>query len=374
MSIALAGAMVLTGLSWSTGQAEPPPPEPEDGPSVYSGVLDRAGLDALLASGVDRHEVEVTSSDTGQFEVEAILSATQAEQLAEVGADLAPQDSSAARRTTALAAPVFRPYSGPGNLQAELSAQAAAHPTIAKLEVIGQTVQGKDINAVRVTRNVARITAGRRPTTVYVAAQHAREWITPEMVRRLLDHVLTSYGTDPEITRLVNTNELWFIPVANPDGYDFTFTPGRRLWRKNLRDNNGDGLVTGADGVDLNRNYPTRWGYDNEGSSPNPVSDTYRGTGPASEPETQALDALVRQDHAGVPHQLPLGGRAAVARDRLAGGHAIARRRAVPGHGRRRRQPGGTGLRPRHLGGAVHHQRRHGLAHAGGPRHPRLHP
>ena len=194
------------------------------------------------------------------------------------------------------------------------------------------------------------------------------------MVRRLLDHVLTGYGTDPEITRLVNTNELWFIPVANPDGYDFTFTPGRRLWRKNLRDNNGDGRVTGADGVDLNRNYPTRWGYDNEGSSPNPVERHLPRDRSGLRTGDAGARRPVRQDHAGVPHQLPLGGRAAAARDRLAGGHAIARRRAVPGHGRRRRQPGGAGLRPRHLGGAVHHQRRHGLAHAGGPRHPRLHP
>ena len=80
--------------------------------------------------------------------------------------------------------------------------------------------------------------------------------------------------------------------MANPDGYDFTFEEGNRLWRKNLRDNNGDGVITGVDGVDLNRNSATRWGYDNEGSSPNPASDTYRGPSPASEPETQAMDEL----------------------------------------------------------------------------------
>ena len=104
--------------------------------------------------------------------------------------------------------------------------------------------------------------------------------------------MLTSYGTDQRITEIVNTTELWFVPVANPDGYDFTFEDGQRLWRKNLRDNNGDGVIAPGDGVDLNRNFPTRWGYDNEGSSPNPASETYRGTAPASEPETQALDAL----------------------------------------------------------------------------------
>ena len=47
------------------------------------------------------------------------------------------------------------------------------------------------------------------------------------------------------------------------------------------------------DGVDPNRNFPTRWGYDNEGSSPSPDSETYRGPAPASEPETQALDGLL---------------------------------------------------------------------------------
>ena len=65
---------------------------------------------------------------------------------------------------------------------------------------------------------------------------------------------------------LLDTRELWFMPVANPDGYQYTFDV-ERLWRKNLRDNNGDGQITVGDGVDLNRNYDERWNYDNEGSS-----------------------------------------------------------------------------------------------------------
>ena len=56
------------------------------------------------------------------------------------------------------------------------------------------------------------------------------------------------------------------------------------MWRKNRR-NNGDGTF----GVDLNRNYSYMWGYDDEGSSPNPADETYRGLGPFSEPETQAM-------------------------------------------------------------------------------------
>jgi hypothetical protein len=130
---------------------------------------------------------------------------------------------------------------------------------------------------------------------LYASTQHAREWITTEMNRRLLRHYLERYASDPAVRRVVDTTELWFVPVANPDGYDHTFTEGNRLWRKNLRDNDGDGVITGLDGVDLNRNFPYRWGYDNEGSSPSIGSATYRGPAPASEPETRALDGLMRR-------------------------------------------------------------------------------
>src|SRR5262249_36606266 len=64
------------------------------------------------------------------------------------------------------------------------------------------------------------------------------------------------------------------------------------LWRKNLRDNNGDGRITSGDGGDPNRNYNEHWGYDNEGSSTLFPSETYRGPAPESEPETKAMVSL----------------------------------------------------------------------------------
>src|SRR5688500_2098645 len=151
---------------------------------------------------------------------------------------------------------------------------------------------GKEILAFKVTQKARQVPDGSRPAVLYNSAQHAREWITPEMTRRLMHHVIDGYSSDPEIRALLDSTELWFVPVANPDGYDYTFSTDR-LWRKNLRDNDGDGQITGVDGVDPNRNFPTRWGYDNEGSSPFPDSETYRGPAPASEPETQALDGLM---------------------------------------------------------------------------------
>jgi predicted deacylase len=188
---------------------------------------------------------------------------------------------------------VFRPYGSAGGLRDEFQMLAAEHPDIIKLVTIGRTVRGQDIVALKVSRDARRMRDGRRPATLVVAGQHGNEWIPPETVRRLVRHVIDGYGSDPVLTDLVDTTEMWFVPVANPDGYDFTFTPGNRLWRKNLRDNDGDGRITFNDGVDLNRNYPTRWAQDDEGSSPDGGAEAYRGPGPASEPETQALDGLM---------------------------------------------------------------------------------
>ena len=310
----LVSGLGVTGAG--AGPAQPPPLEQGaqaaagDHPDVYVGTLDRRQLETLRASGIDPRDLGATATALadGDVEVEVVATDAQVDELADQGVDLELKEvdgESAAEMSTRMAAAgysVYRPYGAPGGLREEYEQIAADHPDIAKLVVIGQTVQGQDIVALKVTRRATRTRDGARPATLFSAAQHAREWITPEMVRRLTHHVIDNYGTDRTITDLVNRTEMWFVPVANPDGYDWTFEPDQRMWRKNLRDNNGDGQITGGDGIDLNRNYPTKWGYDNEGSSDNPGSETYRGPAPASEPETQALDGLM--DRVGFEFQI----------------------------------------------------------------------
>ncbi len=262
---------------------------------VYKGKVSRAQLGALAELGIDRHELQVRRAAGGKLRVELILSGRQAQQLRGKGLALSVKKvrgKSATARAAQTGDGVFRPYSGAGGLREEYEQAARDNRRIAKLVTIGRTVQGKPIVALKVTKDPDR-RDGRKPSVLYLGAQHAREWITPEMNRRLMHYVLDGYNTNRTIRKLVDTRELWFVPVANPDGYDWSFTPGQRLWRKNLRDNNGDGRIAPGDGVDLNRNYATKWGYDNEGSSPDPGSETYRGPGPNSEPESQALDSFM---------------------------------------------------------------------------------
>lgn len=155
---------------------------------------------------------------------------------------------------------------------------------------IGSSILGKEIWAVKISDNPG--IDEDEPEISFDSLIHARE---PQSMMTLLyymKNLLEGYGVDPELTHLVDSREIWFIPVHNPDGYYYneqTDPGGGGMWRKNLREN-GDGSY----GVDLNRNYGFQWGYDNYGSSGNPWNETYRGTEPFSEPETQAVRDFIQ--------------------------------------------------------------------------------
>jgi hypothetical protein len=150
---------------------------------------------------------------------------------------------------------------------------------------IGQTLEGRDIWAFRVSDNPDL--DENEPEIFIDAMHHAREIMASEFTIMFAEYLAQGYGSDPEITWLLNNRELYIVPVVNPDGsvYNETNSPaGGGMWRKNRRPN-GDGTY----GVDPNRNYPYQWGYDDSGSSPDTIDETYRGPSAGSEPEVQAL-------------------------------------------------------------------------------------
>src|SRR5918992_600153 len=164
------------------------------------------------------------------------------------------------------------------NIKTQMERIAQQNRNITKLITIGHSIRGVPIYAMKVTQNARTVADGSRPAVLYSSLQHAREWLAGETGRRTLRLLVDNYGrsgtalgtdgqpvagvSSTELTNLVNTRELWFILVANPDGYDFRFTPANRLWRKNLRDNNGDGQITAVDGGEPNRNFRTRRNYE----------------------------------------------------------------------------------------------------------------
>lgn len=174
----------------------------------------------------------------------------------------------------------------------EIETISALYPALTHLTSIGQTWQGRDIWAVKISDN-ASVTET-EPRVLISGAHHAREPIGCSIAIDNMYWLLDNYGTNDTATAIVNNSETWFVPVVNPDGYVFNETYDDPWgWRKNCRDNNNSGQMEPEfDGVDPNRNYGYMWGYNNVGSSPDPTHGAYRGPEAFSEPETQAMREL----------------------------------------------------------------------------------
>ncbi|MGH2963070.1 MAG: M14 family zinc carboxypeptidase [Solirubrobacterales bacterium] len=261
---------------------------------MYEAVVDQDRFNELLAGGYDVINPQQTADGVA---VDLVLSPRERTRLDTQGVDLEllrDEQGRTARQAAAAQAEggfqVWRDYDGADGLRRWMYRFAERHRSIADLRVIGETHQGREILAIELTKGGGHKGKGkgksRKPAVLYQGTTHAREWISTEVTRRLMTWFARKSSTE-RVRRLLKTRELWFVPVVNPDGYQYTFDE-ERLWRKNLSDNNGDGEITNVDGVDLNRNYPEHWNYDDEGSSTETTSETYRGTEPGSEPETQA--------------------------------------------------------------------------------------
>ena len=171
-------------------------------------------------------------------------------------------------------------------LQTILDQMRTLYPAlISAKSSIGMSIEGRPVFMVKISDNPDVDEA--EPEMFFNAVHHAREPMSMSQLIFFMWHILENYNTDKDIKTLVNSTELYIVPCVNPDGYVYnqgTNPSGGGMWRKNRR-NNGDGTF----GVDPNRNYAYKWGYDNTGSSPTTSSDTYRGTSAFSEPETQII-------------------------------------------------------------------------------------
>lgn len=204
----------------------------------------------------------------------------------------APADPQELLRALRTGAPgYFRSYE---EMKAAMYALAEQYPELVEVVDIGDSwekTQGtadRDILALRLTKKPA---AGEepadRPKTMWLGGMHAREIANPELLMRWAEGAVKGYGTDPELTAMLETREVLLVPMVNPDGHAVvergyaTQDPRLLDQRKNTRNGHG---------VDLNRNFDFRWG--GPGASTSPSSPTYRGASAASEPEIQAVQGF----------------------------------------------------------------------------------
>jgi len=188
---------------------------------------------------------------------------------------------------TERAARALEDYYSPAEVEAFLDQVVTNYPAIAQKVLLRDDLpEGHLIWAMKISDNVS--VDEDEPTYLMDGHIHAREVMTVEVMVDAIDYLTSNYGSDTQVTRWVDEMEIWIVPVVNPDGAHYMYTVDQ-WWRKNR---NTD-CATG-DGVDLNRNF--EWNYRRcAGSSDNCSDDTYHGSGPASEVETQAMQELMEQ-------------------------------------------------------------------------------
>ncbi|MEM7086069.1 MAG: M14 family zinc carboxypeptidase [Bacteroidota bacterium] len=154
---------------------------------------------------------------------------------------------------------------------------------------IGTSAEGREIWMVKISDNPN--VDEPEPTAYFDALHHAREPLSMATTINYMFWLLENYETNAQVQFLIDHREIYFVPVVNPDGYEYnraTNPNGGGLWRKNRNPNDGTCF-----GVDLNRNYGFGYANNNSCSSPDPCSGVYRGEEAFSEPETAAVRDLM---------------------------------------------------------------------------------
>ncbi|MCH8147081.1 MAG: hypothetical protein IH987_03690 [Planctomycetes bacterium] len=180
-------------------------------------------------------------------------------------------------------------YFDPDEIAAMLAQVATDHPAITRVFSVGTTAESRTIWGIEISNNPG--IAEDEPAIQFNAQHHAREVATSQVLMDVVETLTNGYGVDASITSWVDDYKTICVPMVNPDGVQFVFD-GTSLWRKNR-----EFYPPSCTGVDLNRNYPYRWGPDRCGSSSSCSGDTYKGPLEASEKETKSMIALANEFH-----------------------------------------------------------------------------
>ena len=167
----------------------------------------------------------------------------------------------------------------------------ALYPEFVHTEVIGKSVDGRDIQAIRIGKGTREIFIN--------GAHHAREHMTTNVLMEMIDQYTQSYADNSYFmnynTRdILNKTSIWFVPMVNPDGV--TLVQKGHMSAKNpeyilkLNNYNTDfsSWKSNIRGVDLNRQYPANWDTI-AANTAKPSSQNFKGYSPLSEPEAIAV-------------------------------------------------------------------------------------
>lgn len=140
---------------------------------------------------------------------------------------------------------------------------------------MGKSTYGNEIYALSVLKQNPSLNY--RPKFLLMSGIHAREWVGISTNLYILSKCLDL--DDHEFQTMLEFSEIHIIPILNIDGYDITWKPGKRFFRKN------------PNNVDVNRNFNSHF------ITPKNYSlsqDDYPGNRPESERESRCLTRMVQ--------------------------------------------------------------------------------
>lgn len=311
--ILLLAAVLLFTLAAGAPAAGGQPPDPpgdlsteEGGPWVVRAYYDDPAMVASLAAILEPWEVHHDGgwllAAAGPQEIQALLDLgfhleVDAARTAEL---VAPRVALEGQEAGIPGYPCYRTVE---ETYAAAAALAAAHPDLAAWIDVGDSWEkqqpggapGHDLWVLRLTN--AQL-PGPKPKLFVLASIHAREYAPAELATRFAEHLVGGYGRDADTTWLLDHHEFHLVLQGNPDGRKMAETG--IPWRKNTDSDDGCDILNGW-GVDLNRNFAFQWNCCG-GSSDSACSEVYHGPGPASEPETLAVQDYLRAEF---PDQRP---------------------------------------------------------------------
>ena len=211
--------VLLLGL----GLAAPAAAQPIKNTGTYkiSNVFDARTRSAIAATGADIFEV-------GHDYVLVEATGREARALKRRGLELVrfrTQDEF--REAFPAADSAYHDYA---EMVAELEQAAVDHPGIFSLFSAGLSYEGRTVWAGKISDNVG--TDEDEPEVLFTHHQHAREHLTVEMALYTLKMLTDEYGTDPQITSLVDGREIWLVFDVNPDGGEYDIATGSYVsWR-----------------------------------------------------------------------------------------------------------------------------------------------
>ena len=222
-ALVFAALLLVATLSATLSLAAPPADEPvTPQPMPFSDrypaeveLAARADLDTLLRLGVDVASVrpaDETAPFPGPDDPFVPLVATV--YINEREASMLAAEGLVARPIR-----IEAPFGWPtfDEFVTRMQALATNYPALVRLVSLGQSVQGRDIWALKLTDNPD--VDEDEPEVRYLSTMHGNESVGTEMTIRLAELLAANYGTDPALTALVDEMEVWLVPLYNPDGY-----------------------------------------------------------------------------------------------------------------------------------------------------------